>query len=428
MVSEFAYEYYQISFVFILAAFAIPISRKLTIAYIPILVLLGIIFGPVFGVISNSFSLYLMSEFGTVGIGLLGIVIILYSESHHIDLKVLRSQFLPIALLDTLGITVTAIIAALLFTLLTGAPLLIGFLFGAIISPTDPASLIPIFRRVSVKEDISGTLIGESLFNDPLGIILFTIAMAFIAPQSSDVQLFNVISSHIGMYFGTVSFLLMQIAVPSLIGIAIGFSVLYLNKYLNFENLIVGLLLGIVILEFTILEASSITPFPAIIATGAIVGNFNDKSIFWNREAGFQENLSFLSQSIIFLLLGSILTRTDLIAYLPVGIALALGVIFISRPTAVFSSLSIINRKLSKRPINNRIKLFMSLVGPRGVVSVVLSTIPYVVGQQYNIPLLLKYGQPIYVGVSFVVIISIVLQTIYTPFFANRLTREGPRI
>ncbi|MCL5442059.1 MAG: sodium:proton antiporter, partial [Candidatus Thermoplasmatota archaeon] len=74
MVSEFAYEYYQVSFVFILAAFAIPISRKLTIAYIPILILLGIMFGPLLGIISNSFSIYLMSEFGTVGVGLLGVV------------------------------------------------------------------------------------------------------------------------------------------------------------------------------------------------------------------------------------------------------------------------------------------------------------------------------------------------------------------
>ncbi|MEM0155965.1 MAG: sodium:proton antiporter [Thermoplasmataceae archaeon] len=428
MVSTFAYEYYQISFVFILAAFAIPISRKLTIAYIPILILLGIVFGPMLGVLSNSFSLYLMSEFGTVGIGLLGIVIILYSESHHIDLKVLRSQFFPIAILDTLGITITALIAAILFSLLTGAPFIIGFIFGAIISPTDPASLIPIFRRVSVKEDISGTLIGESLFNDPLGIILFTIALAFVASQSPDVQLFNTFASHVGMYLGTVSFLIMQIAVPSVIGVAIGFSVIYLNKYLNFESLIVGLMLGIVILEFTILEASGITPFPAIIATGAIVGNFNDKSIFWSREAGFQENLSFLSQSIIFLLLGSILTRTNIFVYWEMGVALALGVIFVARPAAVFSSLSIFSRKISKKPINNRTKLFISLVGPRGVVSVVLSTLPLVIGREYNIPLLLQYGQAIYVGVSFIVIISIILQTIYTPFIANRLTREGPKI
>ncbi len=428
MVSEFAYEYYQVSFVFILAAFAIPISRKLTIAYIPILILLGIMFGPLLGIISNSFSIYLMSEFGTVGVGLLGVVIILYSESHHIDFRVLRRQFFPIAILDTLGITITAVIAALLFSALTGAPLIIGFIFGAIISPTDPASLIPIFRRISVNENISGTLVGESLFNDPLGIILFTIGLAFVAPASSDVQLFNAFSSHIGIYLGSIAFLLMQITVPAVIGVAIGFSVIYLNKYLNFESLIVGLLLGIIILEFTIMEASGITPFPAIIATGAIVGNFNDKSIFWSREAGFQENLSFLFQSIIFLLLGSILTRTNLVDYLPMGVALALGVIFISRPAAVFSSLSLINRKFSKNPINNRVKLFMSLVGPRGVVSVVLSTIPYVLGVQENIPILIKYGQPIYVGVSFVVIISIILQTIYTPFIVKRLTSEGPRV
>lgn len=428
MAAIFASEYYQISFILILAAFAIPISRKASVAEIPILIILGILFGPVLGVIDHQFAINLMSQFGTVGIGLLGLMIILYYESHNINLRVLRRHFWRIISLDTIGIVLTAIVAGLFFSLITGAPFGIGFLFGAIISPTDPVTIIPLFRRINLKEDISGTLIGESLFNDPLGIILVTIAIVLIAPDAATVSLFTTLAKPLGMISATFIYFIMQISVPSVIGIAIGFSVIYLNKILNFENLIVGLLLGIVILEFTLLEAMSITPFPAIIATGAIVGNFSDKSIFWNRETNFQENLSFLAQAIIFLLLGSMMTQQEMLSYFFIGFALAMVVIFLTRPLAVFSSLFIIRTNNSETPMNNRIRAFFSLVGPRGVVSVVMSTVPYVVGLTNNIPTLIKWGPLINVSVSFVVLFSIVLQTIYIPLISTRLITEPRKI
>jgi NhaP-type Na+/H+ or K+/H+ antiporter len=424
MITSFASEYYEISFVLILAAFAIPISRKIAIADIPILIVLGILFGPVLGIINHTFAINFLTNFGYVGVGLLGIMIILYYESHHMDLKVIRRHFWRILSLDTIGILVTAVVAGAIFSALTGAPFTIGFLFGAIISPTDPVTLIPLFRRIRIKDDISGTLIGESLFNDPLGIILVTIAIVIIDPTANYVSLFTSISSHVGIYAGTIVYFLAQIIIPSVIGIVIGFSMIFLNRFLNFENLLVALLLGVVILEFTILEAAGFTPFPAIIATGAIVGNFSDKSIFWNREQNFQENLSFLSQAIIFLLLGSILTAFQISNYIVLGIILTIFMILLVRPVAVFLSLLAVRRKGSSLKTPNRLKAFFSLVGPRGVVSVVMSTVPYTVGLADNIPVLITYGPLISVMVSFVVLFSIILQTIYVPFLAKYLSSD----
>ncbi|MCL4341952.1 MAG: sodium:proton antiporter [Candidatus Thermoplasmatota archaeon] len=424
MITSFAAEYYEISFVLILAAFAIPISRKIAIADIPILIVLGILFGPVLGIINHTFAINFLTNFGYVGVGLLGIMIILYYESHHMDLKVIRRHFWRILSLDTIGILVTAVLAGVIFSALTGAPFTIGFLFGAIISPTDPVTLIPLFRRIRIKDDISGTLIGESLFNDPLGIILVTVAIVVIDPTANYVILFTSISSHIGIYAGTIVYFLAQIIIPSVIGIVIGFSMIFLNRFLNFENLLVALLLGVVILEFTILEAAGFTPFPAIIATGAIVGNFSDKSIFWNREQNFQENLSFLSQAIIFLLLGSILTAFQITNYIVLGILLTVFMILLVRPAAVFLSLMAVRRKGSALKTSNRLRTFFSLVGPRGVVSVVMSTVPYTVGLADNVPVLITYGPLISVMVSFVVLFSIILQTIYVPFLAKYLSSD----
>lgn len=414
-------EYYQISLILILAAFAIPIARKVSVAEIPILIVLGIFFGPVLGILQTNFAVNFMNNFGGVGFGLLALMFILYYESHNINFRVLRRHFWRIISLDTIGIVITAVIAGVLFSVLTGAPLNVGFLFGAIVSPTDPVTLIPLFRRMRIKEDISGTLVGESLFNDPLGIILVTVAIVLIAPNANYVSLFSVFSQHVGFVGGIISYFLVQVSVPSVIGIAVGFSVIYVNKLLNFENFIVGLLLGIVILEFTFLEAAGITPFPALIATGAIVGNFSDKSIFWNRESNFQQSLAFLLQTVIFLLLGSQITRSDLVDFAFIGFALSLVVIFVTRPAAVFASLAISGRRGRGPPLNNKIRTFFSLAGPRGVVTVVLSSLPYVVGLNTNTAILIRWGPLISVATSFVVLFSIVLQTIYLPILSNKL-------
>ncbi len=421
MISNITYEYYQISFILIIAAFAIPLSRKASIVYIPILMLFGIIFGPVFGFINQSFALFLLSSFGTVGLGILGLVVILYYESHNINPKIISRYIYDIAALDTIGMVITAIGAGVIFSLITHVPFRIGFLFGAIISPTDPASLIPTFRRLSMRDDVSGTLIGESLFNDPLGIILLDVGIALIAPKSSYVSFFTIFSSHIGIIFGSIVFMILQMAIPAAIGIALGFIIIYLNRYFNFENFIIALTLGIVLFEFTSLTAFNITPFPAIIATGAIVGNYSDKSIFWNREMSFNENLSFMAQSIIFILLGSILTLKEMEKYLILGIIISVLVMLLVRPAAVFSSLTIFNFKRELIRFDNKTKAFMSLVGPRGIVPIVLSTVPYVVGIDDKIGILIKYGPLIYVSVSFVVLITIIVQTIYVPLIGKKL-------
>ncbi len=424
MVATFAEQYYQISLILILAAFAIPISRKIAVADIPILILLGIFFGPVLEIINNQFASDFLTQFGSIGIGLLGVMIILYYESHYMNFRIIRRHLFRIISLDVIGVLLTAVIAGLLFSFIFDAPLSIGFLFGAIVSPTDPATLIPLFKRINVKEDVSGTLVGESLFNDPIGIILVSIAILIIAPNASYISGFSGIVNNFGVIGGAIVYFLIQVSIPAAIGIAVGFSVIILNRFLNFENLIVGLLLGIVILEFTALEASGLTPFPAIIATGAIVGNFSDKSIFWNREANFQENLSFLAQAIIFLSLGSMLTRTQLAEYALIGIAMTLLVLFVSRPAAVFGSLLPLYRK-SKRNIDLKTMGFFSLVGPRGVVSVVMATVPYSVGLASNNAELILYGPTIAVVVSFIVLFSIVLQTIYIPYLSRRLLGAG---
>ncbi len=419
-------DFVQLSLLLIIASFSIPIARKASLVEIPILIGLGLLFGPVLGVIKHSYATYLVNDFAGFGVGILGLVIILYYESHNINFRVLRKFIKGIISLNTVGMLVTAVVAGVIFSLFTGAPFIVGFLFGSIISPTDPSTLIPLFKKIKINDNYSGTLVGESLFNDPLAIIMVTLAISLIYSGSSYSALFNSVTAFVGFYPAIPSFLIIQIIVPSSFGIVIGFGIIYLNKLLNFENLIVGLLLGVILFELTILEGFGVTPFPAIIATGAIVGNFSDRSIFWSREANFQENLSFLAQGLIFILVGSIMTIKDFENYFFQGLLLTVLVMFVVRPAAVFTSLPPA-RKKNRNALNGwRTKLFIALSGPRGVVSVVESSVPYAIGLASGNTLLLTWGPIIEINVTFIVLLSILFQTVYIPTVAGKLLPEIP--
>jgi len=417
MVFSIATEYYQLSIILILAAFAIPIARKISVVDIPVLIVIGILFGPVLGLIKYEYSSSFMLDFGGFGFGILGIIFILYFESHHMEIRTIRRYLGRIVSLDTLGVIITAVVSGAVFSYVFQAPFSVGFLFGAIVSPTDPATLIPLFKKLKVREEISSTLIGESMFNDPISIVLVSIALFIVDPTSSYSAFFSTFVSHLGLIPGSIAEFFVQIAIPAVIGIVVGILVILINKIMNFENLVVAFMIGIVILEFIALQASKITPFPAVIATGAIVGNFSDKTIFWNRETAFSENLAVLSEAIIFIAIGSMMLKSDIVHYALYGIIFTAALLLFIRPLAVFISMSPFFR--GRRKVSNSSILFYSAVGPRGIVSIVLSVLPLSIGAATHNPTLLLYGPIIAVVTSFVVLFSIILNTLYVPVISK---------
>ncbi|MGC8707493.1 MAG: cation:proton antiporter, partial [Athalassotoga sp.] len=143
------------------------LSKKVNISSIPILIVLGIIFGPVLGFIGRGNATTLFNY-----VRVIGLVIILFAEGHNLKWPLLKKHMATIGILDTIGLFVTAIVAGLFFSLFFHLPFLAGFLFGAIISATDPATLIPLFKQNKVNENIRTVIVTESIFNDPLGIVL----------------------------------------------------------------------------------------------------------------------------------------------------------------------------------------------------------------------------------------------------------------
>jgi potassium/hydrogen antiporter len=116
----------------------------------------------------------------------LGVSTILFYGGLNLSLEILRKVWLSLGLLAVLGVIVTAVITGGAAALVFGLPFEQGLLMGAVLSPTDPAILIPLFIGSRLRPKVAQTVVAESAFNDPTGAVLaLAVAGALVSGKNS---------------------------------------------------------------------------------------------------------------------------------------------------------------------------------------------------------------------------------------------------
>jgi potassium/hydrogen antiporter len=116
----------------------------------------------------------------------LGVSTILFYGGLNLSLEILRSVWLSLGLLSVVGVIITAVITGAAAALVFGLPYEQGLLIGAVLSPTDPAILIPLFIGSRLRPKVAQTVVAESAFNDPTGAVLaLAIAGALVSGKNS---------------------------------------------------------------------------------------------------------------------------------------------------------------------------------------------------------------------------------------------------
>ncbi len=122
---------------------------------------------------------------------------LLFQGAYHLQLDELKQNFVPILLNSIPGVIISTFIIGFLIHIILGLDLIYAFLFGALISPTDPISVISIFREVGAPKRLRVLMEGESLFNDGAGVVLFTVILGLIVENTE----FNFLNSFVNFLY-----------------------------------------------------------------------------------------------------------------------------------------------------------------------------------------------------------------------------------
>ncbi|WPA91013.1 potassium/proton antiporter [Providencia zhijiangensis] len=333
-------------------------------------------------------------------VGSLALALILFDGGLQTSVKSIKLVWKPAFTLATVGVLITAGITGLAAAYILGIPLLEGLLLGAIVGSTDAAAVFSLLRNAGIylNERLQATLEIESATNDPMAIFLTVgLLQLLMNPQAS--------GSELALLFVS------QMGIGAAVGIGVGWiSIKIINKIkLLAAGLYPVLVAACGLFSFGVASNLDGSGFLSIFVTGVVIGNHS--FVFQRNTFLFHDGLAWLSQIIMFVMLGLLVNPSSLIEVWQEGLLIALVLTFVARPLAVVPVLKLF------RFTRNEIAL-ISWVGLRGSVPIILAIFPFIFG--------LPGANLIFDVVFFVVLISATLQGSTLPYFARKLNLMQP--
>ena len=317
-------------------------------------------------------------------VGVVALAFILFAAGLATDWKFVRPSVRSALSLSTVGVLLTTLVVGWFAHRIAGLSLLQGMLLGAIVSATDAAAVFSILRSsgVSLRQHVTAILELESGSNDPMAVFLTTALLQLLVNSSA----------HVGsLIFDFVR----QMTFGAAAGVLIGFAAVHvLNRMrLDYPGLFPVMTIAIVLLTYGATNLIGGSGFLAVYLAGIVMGNRN----FIQRRTltRFHDGIAWLMQIAMFITLGLLVFPSRLVPVAWTSLAIAAFLIFFARPLAVFASLS-----FSRMTI--REKLFISWVGLRGAVPIVLATFPLLAG--------ISAAPAIFNIVFFIVLASVMIQ------------------
>ncbi|WP_213994815.1 potassium/proton antiporter [Arsukibacterium sp.] len=316
-------------------------------------------------------------------IGSIALVIILFDGGMRTHPERFRVALAPASMLATLGVVITCGVVGVSAAYLLNLSFVEGLLLGAILSSTDAAAVFSIFQsqRLRIKQRVASTLEIESGSNDPMAVML-TLTLVGVLAQDTKLD-----------WIVLVSFL-QQAVVGGAMGYGAGRVFVFLCRKLPLSFAFFPLLaVASSIFIYAVTNSFGGSGFLAVYLMGYLVGNARLPQII--HILRMHDGLAWISQISMFLMLGLLVVPSNLKEHLVDALILAGILIFVARPLAVLISLIPF-----RFPIKDQV--FISWVGLRGAVPIILALFPWLAG----VP-----NEHLYFDVAFVVVIvSLLLQ------------------
>ncbi|MCB0569185.1 MAG: sodium:proton antiporter [Phaeodactylibacter sp.] len=294
---------------------------------------------------------------------------LLFAGALHVDFQQMKAQRWPIILFATLGVIAsTFLIGAVMYGVFRMLSLDINFiyclLFGALISPTDPIAVLGILKKAGVPKKLEAKIVGESLFNDGIGVVVFITIFQIAAAGEGHIE-----PSHIGLLF------LEEVGGGIALGLGLGYLAYYLMRTIDHYEVEVLVTLALVMGGYLLASTLHFSGPLTVVVAGLMVGHerFRTSSMSETTEHyvdKFWELMDVLFNALLFVLIGlEILVLPFERPYLLAGL-LAIPVVLLARAGSLALPIELFRRKLEFVPNTN---LIMTWGGLRGGISIALA-------------------------------------------------------
>ncbi|WP_198334659.1 potassium/proton antiporter [Psychrobacter namhaensis] len=367
---------------------ASTLSARLGVPLLLLFLIVGMLAGEQ-GILGIEFSQYALANF----VGQAALACILLDGGLRTSFKSFRVGLKPAVTLATWGVLVTVMVLGVFVTWLLDVDWRFGLLMAAIVGSTDAAAVFSLLRNGGVKlnDRVQATLELESGANDPLAILLVTGLIALNVDPAGQTVL------------GFLGLLLQQLSFGLGMGLLFGYLLSRLLPKVHLaEGMYAILILSAGLAVFAATNLLGGSGFLAVYLTGVLIGNHKVRST--EHVMRVMDSFAWLSQAVLFVVLGLLVTPSNVINVWHYSVAIAAFMILVARPIAVYTSVKPFRFK--DREIG-----FISWVGLRGAVPITLAMLPVMAGIDNAFMLFdIAFG---------VVVLSLILQGTTIPFMAT---------
>ena len=257
---------------------------------------------------------------------------ILFDGGASLRLSVLKEVWITIVVLATVGVVITAAITGVAAYYLLGVPFIVALLLGSAIASTDPATLVPVFRQIKIKDRVAQTVMSESAFNDATGAIL-TFAVFGIAMGSGQFSMSAALLD-----------LLKQTFIGLIAGVGLGYATAMLiahERYGFLREYVPVVSLMAVVGAYLSADGLQSSGFMAVFTFGIVIGNkdvlgFSTSQREQQQLDDYVMTTALIMRMFIFILLGAQVDFALMNKYLLSGLAVVAVFMLVARPVTVF--------------------------------------------------------------------------------------------